>query len=167
MYVATLEAARRAGARWIVARAGARIRLDGMSVDVLHPRARVAPHEGANDYSAVLLIRFGTFRALLLGDAPAAAEEWLVARHGGGVRAQVLKVGHHGSATSSSEVLLRTVRPALAVITVGRRNRYGHPDAGVLERLTRNAVGVLRTDERGTIVVRADARGRFSAAGER
>lgn len=167
MYVGTLEAARREGAHWIVARAGARVLLDGMTLDVLHPRTRVAPHEGANDYSVVLLIRFGTFRALLLGDAPVAAEEWIAARHGAAVRAQVLKVGHHGSATSTGNVLLRTVRPALAVITVGRRNRYGHPEARVLERLARSAVSVLRTDERGTIVVSADASGRFVAAGER
>ncbi len=167
MYVATLDAARRRDARWVVARAGTHIEIDGVTLDVIHPRAQVDAHEGANDYSAVVLLRFGTFRALLLGDAPTAAEDRLAARYGGGLRAQLIKVGHHGSATSTGERLLDAAAPALAIISVGRRNRYGHPAADVLARLARNGVRVVRTDERGAIVVRSDARGKMRVVTER
>jgi competence protein ComEC len=166
MYIATLDQARRSRARWIAAREGARIDLDGVAIEVLHPRRRLDAREGANDYSVVVLLRYGAFRALLLGDAPTAAEEWLVARRPG-LGVHVIKVGHHGSATSTGDVLLRAAQPAVALVSVGRRNRYGHPHPEVIGRLAAHGIGVLRTDERGAIVVRAGRDGRFTVRTER
>lgn len=161
MYLQTLEAARTRGTRLVAARAGTRILMDGLEMDVLHPADRLAPPERANDNSAVIVLRFGTFHALLLGDAPVAVEQWVAATHGAALRSQVLKVGHHGSSTSTGDALIAAAQPALALIPVGRQNRYGHPAPDVLARLQRSGVAILRTDERGAIVVRADARGRM------
>jgi competence protein ComEC len=88
-------------------------------------------------------------------------EERLVARHGGALRSAVLKAGHHGSRTSSSEALLEAVRPELAVVSSGARNEYGHPSPEVVERLERRGAEVARTDREGTVVVRAGADGRW------
>lgn len=167
MYLQTLDAARRRGTRLIVARAGTRVLMDGVELEVLFPADRLAPPERANDNSAVILLRFGTFHALLMGDAPVSVEQWIARQYGAELRAQVLKVGHHGSSTSTGDVLLAAIRPALALIPVGRQNRYGHPAPDVLARLRRNGIPVLRTDERGAIVVRADAGGRMRVETER
>ena len=167
MYLQTLDAARRRGTRLIAARAGTRVVMDGVELEVLFPADRLAPPERANDNSAVILLRFGTFHALLLGDAPVSVEQWIARQYGPELRAQVLKVGHHGSSTSTGDVLLAAIRPALALIPVGRQNRYGHPAPDVLARLRRNGIPVLRTDERGAIVVRADAGGRMRVETER
>jgi len=161
MYLQTLDAARTRGTRLVAARAGTRILMDGLEMDVLHPSDRLAPPERANDNSAVILLRYGTFHALLLGDAPVAVEQWVIATHGAALRSQVLKVGHHGSSTSTGDALIAAVQPALALIPVGRQNRYGHPAPDVIARLRRSGIAILRTDERGAIVVRADARGRM------
>jgi competence protein ComEC len=107
------------------------------------------------------------FGALFFGDAPAAVEEALVARHGRTLQAEVLKVGHHGSRTSTSGALLEAASPQLALISVGRDNRYGHPSPEVLARLVRRGVHVLRTDERGSIVIRAWRSGSMRLGSER
>jgi competence protein ComEC len=95
-------------------------------------------------------------RFLLVGDAEKPEEDWLLNRYGSDLRADVLKVGHHGSSTSTSEAFLAAVHPELAVISVGARNMYGHPSIDVLGALTRSGVAVLRTDKAGTIVIRTD-----------
>src|SRR5690606_35369677 len=101
-----------------------------------------------------------------LGDAPVAVEQRVASRYGARLRAQVLKVGHHGSSTSTGDALLAATQPALELIPVGRQNRYGHPAPDVLARLQRRGIGVLRTDERGAILVRANATGRLSGETE-
>jgi competence protein ComEC len=95
-------------------------------------------------------------RFLLVGDAERGEEDWLLAHNPTGLRADVLKVGHHGSSTSSSDEFLAAVHPALAVISVGAGNKYGHPSGDVVRALARVGAEVLRTDEAGTIVVRSD-----------
>jgi competence protein ComEC len=70
----------------------------------------------------------------------------------------VLKVGHHGSSTSSSDEFLSAVHPSAAIISVGADNIYGHPSADVLAALARVGARVVRTDERGTIIVRTDGK---------
>jgi competence protein ComEC len=71
----------------------------------------------------------------------------------------VLKVGHHGSSTSSSEAFLDRVRPRLAVVSVGAGNFYGHPSDDVLASLKSRGVHVLRTDEVGSMAIRLDGKG--------
>ena len=83
-------------------------------------------------------------------------EDWLLEHERERLRADVLKVGHHGSSTSSSDAFLTAVRPNLAIISVGAGNMYGHPSNDVLHALSRFGIDVLRTDDVGTVVVRTD-----------
>jgi len=106
--------------------------------------------------STITVVRYGVVRFLLVGDAERAEEDWLLAHHRDELRAQVLKVGHHGSSTSSSDAFLAAVHPDLAVISVGAGNMYGHPSNDVLHALSRIGAEVLRTDEAGTVIVRTD-----------
>jgi len=155
-YVEALRAAAGSGGRWLRAEAGAELLLDGVRLSVLAPdSASLAASSEANDISVVARLDFGEFRALLMGDAPAEVEHRLVARDPAALRAAVLKVGHHGSHTSTSPELLGAVGPAYALIPVGRRNRYGHPHPEVVGRLESAGVTVLRTDRDGSIVLRA------------
>ena len=167
-YVAALERARDSGSVWLVARAGNRLSLDGVTLEVLHPGGEGAAVVGdeANDQSVVLLLRYGRFTALLTGDAPAAVERALV-EAGRIPDLAVLKAGHHGSETSTSWELLESSLPELAVISAGARNRYGHPHAPVLSRLERAGARIVRTDRDGAVRVRAFDTGLFSVSLER
>jgi competence protein ComEC len=160
LYFETLDAARDAGGVWIAAQSGREFDAGGVAFRVLAPDSALLDglHE-ANDFSVVLRLEDGDFSALFLGDAPEAIENRLVERHGRSLASVLLKAGHHGSRTSTGDSLLFAVRPDISIISVGRRNRYGHPDPLVLERLARFGVGVIRTDERGTIVLRVDRGG--------
>jgi competence protein ComEC len=104
-----------------------------------------------NDQSIVLRVAMGRRVALLPGDAEALAEGKLVARHGDRLRSDYLKVGHHGSRSSTTRSFLDTVRPAVAVISSGMRNRFGHPHPNTLASLASADVAVYRTDELGSI----------------
>jgi len=112
--------------------------------------------ENLNDVSVVLRLVFGEFSALLPGDLEADGETRLLARRVY-LHSTVLKVGHHGSPTSSSEAFVRTVRPELAVISVGS-NPYGHPNPGVVARFRAAGTRVLRTDQNGAITLHVDGR---------
>jgi competence protein ComEC len=160
VYLNVLKTAEERGVAWSAARQDRTLTIDGAELTFLWPTVDVldAPAD-ANDISAVVRIRYGSFAALLTGDAPAAVEHALVARYGQGLRADVLKAGHHGSRTASSEEWLEAVHPALAVISCGRRNRYGHPAPETLARLHADGVPVARTDEDGTVVVRVEPGG--------
>jgi competence protein ComEC len=94
---------------------------------------------------------------LLTGDAEVAEERWLIDRWGpDGLRADVLKAGHHGSRTSSSAAFLDAVRPRVAVISSGAGNIYRHPHQATLDAFAERGVVVARTDELGTVVVSTD-----------
>lgn len=160
LYLETLREARARGVPWTAARQGATFEIDGVALDLLWPRAEALDDvDDPNHISAVVRIRYGNFAALLTGDAGAEAEHELVRRFGGGLRSQLLKAGHHGSTTSTSAAFLGAVRPELVVISAGRRNRYGHPHADVLQRLAERGVQVARTDRDGTVSVVVDAGG--------
>jgi competence protein ComEC len=155
IYTDALEEARMHGTRWLAAREGREIRVDDVVFRILAPSDSFLDHpHDSNDLSAVVRLEYGSFGALFLGDAPREVEDGLVERFGSGVRSQVIKVGHHGSRTSTGDSLLNAARPVLALISVGRHNRYGHPAPDVLRRLEDHGVRVLRTDEGGSIEVR-------------
>jgi competence protein ComEC len=111
--------------------------------------------EGRNDSARVLRIDFGLASVLLASDVEAAGEQALLAS-GAPLAATVLKVPHHGSRTSSSPALLTAVRPSLAVVSVGARNPYGHPDPTVLARLAAAGATIYRTDHDGAILLETD-----------
>jgi competence protein ComEC len=124
---------------------------DGLSLRVLAPDALLAPDTESNASSVVIHAVLGDFDALLTGDAYKDVDRRLAPVFAEAV--EVLKVGHHGSDTSTDPLLLDAARPQLALISVGRYNRYGHPAPEVLERLVRSGARVHRTDEEGTIQV--------------
>jgi competence protein ComEC len=153
-YLAVLQAAESAGVPWRAARTGRVLEIDGVRFEFLWPDPETLDvASDANEISAILLVRFGAFAALLTGDAYIAQEEVLVRRHGAALRAQVLKAGHHGSHTSTSGALLDVVQPDLVVISAGRRNRYGHPAPEVLEELGVRGIRTARTDRAGTVSI--------------
>ena len=157
IYDRTLRAARDAGVEWNRVHAGDRIAVDGIAVTFLAPDSVwTASLADPNDASTIALLQYGSSRFLLVGDAEAEEERWLLNRVRSDLRADVLKVGHHGSSTSSTDAFVAAVNPSLAVISVGADNDYGHPSADVLAVLTRAGARILRTDESGTIVIRSD-----------
>jgi competence protein ComEC len=168
IYVDLLAQARSRGAPWLAGRAGRELDFDGMTLSLLAPEDSLLDDgEAANDFSLVVRLAYGRFGALFLGDAPRRVENQVVARFGRSIASDVVKVGHHGSRTSTGDSLLDRVQPRVALISVGRRNRYGHPDPTVLARLARRGVRVLRTDSSGVLLVRADAAGRLELAVQR
>lgn len=134
---------------------GRRFRFGGALVEALHP-PRGWDRPGSNDDSLVLRIEHGEDALVLPGDIGQAAESALAART---KPAGLLLVAHHGSRTSSTGPFLSSLRPAWAVISCGRRNRYGHPAPEVTRRIEAAGARILRTDELGAIRVVLSGRG--------
>ncbi len=124
---------------------------DGVHFDVLYPEKDLLKNSDTNSHSIIGTLTFGSSTIMLTGDAPSSVENRLISLDPKSVRAQVLKAGHHGSKTSSSESFLKIVAPEFAVISSGANNRYKHPSPEILERLTKLGIKVFRTDELGTI----------------
>jgi competence protein ComEC len=142
-----------AGSDWRAARAGDVVDWDGVRLEVLHPSDRWLRREvRANENSVVLRVSFGAFDALLTGDAGLPVESALRSALS---RVEVLKLGHHGSASSTGEAFLAGVDPKVALLSVGE-NRYGHPAPDVMARLAARRVAIYRTDRQGTVTVRSD-----------
>ena len=134
--------------------AGDTIPLGDATVTVLSP-ARGTTWENLNNYSLVLRVTYGNTAFLLMGDAEAEVEETLLAVKTE-LAADVLVVGHHGSATSSSENFLKAVAPRYAILSVGEDNSYNLPNTGVLTRLKEQGAALYRTDLQGTVTVTSD-----------
>lgn len=135
-----------------VPQAGQRFSLGSAKVEFLAP---LGIYDNVNDISLVVKITYGQTTFLFTGDAERPSE-YDMADSDEKLSATVLKVGHHGSNTSSTYVFLRKVMPTYAVISCGRDNSYGHPHAEVLSRLADVGATVYRTDERGTITCRSN-----------
>jgi len=138
-----------------VARQGQEIALGGGGLRVLYPaEATPASPSDANDYSLVLSLAYGSVSFLLTGDIGEEAEKALMRSEE--LDSDVLKVAHHGSASSSSQAFVDAVSPAVAVISVGNNNPFGHPSPATLERL--GQARLFRTDEQGAVEVTTDGR---------
>ena len=135
-----------------VPQAGQHFSLGSAKVEFLAP---LGIYDNVNDISLVVKITYGQTTFLFTGDAERPSE-YDMADSDEKLSATVLKVGHHGSNTSSTYVFLRKVMPTYAVISCGRDNSYGHPHAEVLSRLADVGATVYRTDERGTITCRSN-----------
>jgi competence protein ComEC len=133
---------------------GAR-QLGGVELDLIWPCPSFDAALDPNDNSFVMRLRFGERSVLFVGDAEHEAEEALVAL-GERVRADVLKVGHHGSRTSSTEAFLNVVQPSLAVASQGRDNAFGHPHDDVVERFEQLGIPLLLTAQLGGITLETD-----------
>jgi competence protein ComEC len=140
---------------WHAGRRGERFTMDSVSFTILHPdRNWGGWGEDVNEDSLVLLIEYRSFQVLFAGDAGFPAEREMRSRT---KPIDLLKVGHHGSRGSTGDEWLDSLRPAAAVVSVGR-NTYGHPSPETLGRLQRRRVVVWRTDREGPVAVLTDGR---------
>ena len=125
------------------------------TLEVLHP-CPLDPAHSLNDNSLVLRITHGQHAALFMGDAEHWAEQRLLATHPAELAADLLKVGHHGSRTSSSPTLLASIHPRLATLSSGTRNRFGHPHPETLHHLREAGALPLRLDQLGSVQWQTD-----------
>lgn len=138
------------------ASAGTKLGTETVSIKCLHPETGYA-YTSANDYSAVYQITYGEFDMLLTGDAEVKAEQAMSDRRCLS-DIDILKVGHHGSKTSTGEAFLKAVKPEAAVISCGRNNRYNHPSQEIVDRLSENNVKTFVTSELGELIIRSDGK---------
>ncbi len=131
---------------------GDSLQIDGMSFMCLNPKIR--DYEDKNAGSIVLKVSYEKFDMLLTGDLPKQEELHLLSDITAGI--EVLKVAHHGSATSSSKELLQVIQPEIACVSVGENNQYGHPAKEVLDRLSCFAQKVYLTKDHGAITIKTD-----------
>ncbi|HHY41549.1 MAG TPA: MBL fold metallo-hydrolase [Thermoanaerobacterales bacterium] len=122
-------------------------------VEVLAPNSN--EYKDLNNYSAVIKLIYGNVAFLFTGDAEHISENEMLAGNYD-LRADILKVGHHGSNSSTTDAFLAAVNPSYAVICVGKGNDYGHPHKEVLDRLSKAGIKVYRTDESGTVTITTD-----------
>lgn len=139
-------------------RAGAVIDLGASTtIRVLFPTSDIDVADlDSNESSLILQLQYGDTEFMLTGDAPDHIEEYLVDAYGDELESEVLKVGHHGSKTSTAEEFLAAVRSEYAIISAGADNSYGHPDEGVLARLRAADLKIRETATEGTISFMSD-----------
>ncbi len=154
------DAAARAAIPRTIPSAGMRLWLDkthGITLDILSPDAQIrAATADSNARSVVARLTFGSVDFLLMGDAPRWVERKLLWERRAPLEAEVLKVGHHGSRTSTAPEFLDAVAPAVAVISAGARNRYGHPHPETLAALKARGISVVSTAREGNITLATD-----------
>lgn len=156
-----LTTAERRHTPWLQARVHRKLQMDGMSIEFLAPDSIDAVGaDAANDYSATFRLTYGRFSALFMGDTSCRGEEILL-RDFKALDADLIKVGHHGSGTSSCERFLQAVRPQLALISVGRKNRYHHPHPAALARLKAIGARIFRSDEAGSVSLKVARNGQI------
>ncbi len=140
----------------IKVRTGAAIPFDpAVKIDVLNPDDQAVASDDTNNASIVIKLTYGSTSFLLTGDAELPANKAML-DHGFDVRSTVLKLGHHGSRTSTNEDWLRQVQPQLGIISAGKDNSFGHPHPEVIAALEKLGISYIRTDEHGTITVTSD-----------
>ncbi len=149
---------------------GDNFNIGGATVTILAPNS--SSYDDTNNYSIVLRITYGSTSFMLDGDAESLSESQILSKDFD-VKADVLKIGHHGSSSSTGNAFLDKVNPKYAVVSVGDGNSYGHPTEQTMSRLQNKGITVYRTDECGTIVATSDGSsisfntkpGSYSAAG--
>lgn len=156
-YTRMLEEIEAQGIDYFQPRAGDVLNWDpNIRVTVLHPDR--ADYANVNNSSIVLHITYGDVSVLLTGDAEQEAEARILASFGDRIGARILKVGHHGSRTSSSAAFLKAVSPKIAVISCGVGNPHGHPHVETLQSLADAKVSVIRTDKDGFAFLETDGK---------
>lgn len=145
----------------VLARRGMSIVLDeadNVRLDILFPDTDVSQFKQTNDASIVARLSYASTSVMLTGDSPIKIEQHLVSLDARGLKSDILKAGHHGSRTSSSEAFLRAVAPQYTIVSAGKNNRYGHPHQEVLNLLLALGIPTLRTYEEGNIIFTSDGR---------
>lgn len=126
----------------------------GAKIDVYSPIYE--SYEEFNDYSPIMKLTFGNTSYMFTGDAEAHAEQEVVAKYPKNLDADVLKFGHHGSSTSSTEEFVEAVSPEYGVISCGVDNKYGHPHRETLQTIDTHGIKAYRTDKQGQITITSD-----------
>ena len=153
-YEELLKAIRTKGLKISTVKAGVTLLdSDGLKVTFLAPVS--SGYEDLNNESAVIKLLYKNTSFLFMGDAETRSENEIL-KSGADVRADVLKVGHHGSDSSTGKAFLQAVSPKIAVISVGAGNDYGHPDASTLTKLQKAGAEIYRTDQSGMVTVLSD-----------
>ncbi|MCX6721772.1 MAG: ComEC/Rec2 family competence protein [Candidatus Staskawiczbacteria bacterium] len=152
-WINILEKQKKLGAKIIIAKAGQEIKAGNILIDVLFPLKSMEGQDmkdTSNDSCVVNKIIYGKESFLFTGDIDSKAEAGLV-NSGENILSNVLKVSHHGSKYSTSDLFLENVKPKVAVISVGKDNSYGQPTPEVLQRLEKFGIKVFRTDVNGDV----------------
>ena len=140
----------------VTAQSGQTISIDeGTYIEILAPYPGVVSDD-ANEHSAIVRLVYGDTSVLLTGDASIFNEHDLVSVYGKRIESDILKLGHHGSKTSSSSLFLETVDPEYAVVSAGCGNNFGHPYADVIKRVEAQGINIHDTCKQGDIVFRSD-----------
>ncbi len=126
-----------------------------IKVKILAPNSD--KYDDTNNYSIVLKVSYGKTSFLLTGDAEDVSEEEML-KKGYDLKADVLKVGHHASKSSTTPEFLSAVSPKYAVISVGKGNKYGHPHKKTIKRFKDGNIEIYRTDKDGTVVFNSDGK---------
>lgn len=138
------------------AKAGAKLDLGAdIKLEMLAPNSK--DYEEINNYSAVVKLTFGETSFLFEGDAEDVSEKELLQKKYN-LKADVLKLGHHGSSSSTTTDFLKAVSPKAAIVSAGKDNDYGHPHKQTMEKLKKEGISVYRTDESGTIICVSDGK---------
>lgn len=144
------------GAKMVYGRKGTIIDLGaGVTFEILFPDRDPVGLE-TNLSSIVGILRYGSTTALLTGDSPDEIENYLIQKEGLRLDVDILKLGHHGSDTSTSDAFLEATTPTYAVVSAGQGNSYRHPTKDVTERVLDTGACLLRTDEVGTVIFHSD-----------
>ena len=134
---------------------GEKIMVDELELKILGPIGEFDSDDN-NNPSVVIMARWGNTKVLLTGDAEKEAEERLRTKYGAELDCDILKVGHHGSSSSSKNAFIKVVKPEYAVISCGVDNKYGHPHAEALDVFEYYKAEVYRTDLQGSIIAKTD-----------
>ena len=148
-----VKAVKNKGMQFTTPKVGETFKIGDAECTILAPNG--SSYDDANNYSIVIKVQYGNNSFLFTGDAEDVSEKEMLSK-GLNLKADVLKAGHHGSSSSSTDAFLNAVNPKHAVISVGKNNDYGHPHKETLEKFTSRGINVYRTDESGTIVATSD-----------
>lgn len=155
-YERMIDAIENSQANVIKGEAGVEFRIGSLLNTIVAPNKN---YDDNNEMSIVIKSTFGDTSIMLTGDAEKESEKDILEVWGNGsLKCDVLKVGHHGSLSSTTQDFLDAVSPSIAVISCGAGNKYGHPLPQILERLEKSGIKVYRTDLDGSIVLRSDGK---------
>jgi competence protein ComEC len=154
-FLNVMDAVRKKGLKIKSARTGVSFETDGVKFEMLSPNKD--KYESLNNYSPVIKVKYGEKVFLLTGDAEKLSESEILSK-GYDIKADVIKIGHHGSSSSSSKEFIKKVNPVYAVVSCGQGNDYNHPHKETVKLLSSLGIKLYRTDIDGSIVFTTDGK---------
>lgn len=127
---------------------------DGLKAQVFAPMRK--EYEDLNSYSPIIKLSFNSKSFMFTGDAEKDSEQDVVTKYGEDLKADVLKYGHHGSSTSTSEAFLNSVKPSIGIISCGTNNKYGHPHKETIQKSEERKIQLYETDKDGAVTIKTD-----------